>query len=427
MDNAMSATTRPCPFAAFEWLISLRYLRARRKEGFISVIAGFSFLGIMLGVATLIIVMAVMNGFRKELLDKILGLNGHLVVQAPAESPLTDWKVVAERINAAQGIRLAAPIVEGQALAISPFGATGAMVRGIRSEDLTNITSIAGNIKQGTLEGFDEKQGLAIGRGLADTLSLRAGDNVTIVAPKGAVTPMGTLPRTKTYRVAAVFDIGMSEYDAIFVFMPLTEAQAYFNRPNDVTAIEVFTTDPDKIDVFRESVTEVAGRTVFIVDWRQRNATFVNALQVQRNVMFLILTLIVLVATLNIISGLIMLVKDKGSDIAILRTIGASQGAIMRVFLITGASIGVVGTFIGFLVGTVICMNIESIRQFISWFTDTELFPPKLYFLSKLPAEMDPRETFAVVLMALTLSVLATLYPSWRAARLDPVEALRYE
>ena len=343
MDNAMSETLQTRPFAPFEWLISLRYLRARRKEGFISVIAGFSFLGIMLGVATLIIVMAVMNGFRKELLDKILGLNGHLLVQ-PLESPLTDWKVVAERINAVQGIRLAAPIVEGQALATSPFGATGVLVRGIRSEDLTNITSIARNIKQGTLEGFDEGQGLAIGRRLADTLSLRAGDSITIVAAKGAVTPMGTLPRTKTYRVAAVFEIGMSEYDAAFVFMPITEAQAYFNRPNDVTAIEVYTTDPDQIDAFRKSVTEAAGRPIFMVDWRQRNATFFNALQVERNVMFLILTLIVLVAALNIISGLIMLVKDKGSDIAILRTMGASQGSIMRVFLITGASIGVVGT-----------------------------------------------------------------------------------
>lgn len=422
----MSETRQTRPFAPFEWLISLRYLRARRKEGFISVIAGFSFLGIMLGVATLIIVMAVMNGFRKELLDKILGLNGHLLVQ-PLESPLTDWKVVAERINAVQGIRLAAPIVEGQALATSPFGATGVLVRGIRSADLTNITSIAHNIKQGTLEGFDEGQGLAIGRRLADTLSLRAGDSITIVAAKGAVTPMGTLPRTKTYRVAAVFEIGMSEYDSAFVFMPMAEAQAYFNRPNDVTAIEVYTSDPDKIDIFRTAVTEAAGRPIFIVDWRQRNATFFNALQVERNVMFLILTLIVLVAALNIISGLIMLVKDKGSDIAILRTMGASQGSIMRIFLITGASIGVVGTAIGFLVGTVICMNIETIRQFISWITNTELFSPELYFLSKLPAEMDVGETFAVVLMALTLSLLATLYPSWRAARLDPVEALRYE
>ena len=414
------------PFAPFEWMLSLRYLRARRKEGFISVIAGFSFLGIMLGVATLIIVMAVMNGFRKELLDKILGLNGHLLVQ-PLESPLTDWEEVAERISKAPGIRLAAPIVEGQALASSPFNAAGVLVRGIRAADLVKLGSVANNIKQGTLDGFDEGQGVAIGRRLADQLSLRAGDNITLVAPRGAVTPMGTTPRIKVYKIAAVFEIGMSEYDSAFVFMPLKEAQAYFNRAGDVTAIEVYTDNPDRIDRYRKSVQDAAARPIFMIDWRQRNATFFNALQVERNVMFLILTLIVLVAALNIISGLIMLVKDKGRDIAILRTMGATQGAIMRVFLITGAAIGVVGTIVGFLLGLVVCLNVESIRQFLSWLTNTELFSPELYFLSRLPAEMDVGETTAVVVMALTLSLLATLYPSWRAARLDPVEALRYE
>src|ERR1700743_2904566 len=233
MDETMSEPVRTPPFAPFEWLLSGRYLRARRKEGFISVIAGFSFLGIMLGVATLIIVMAVMNGFRKELLDKILGLNGHLLVQ-PLESPLTDWKEVAERINGVKGIKLAAPIVEGQALASSPFNASGGRVRGIRSADLDNLTSIAKNIKQGTLEGFDEGQGVAIGRRLADQLSIHAGDSITLVSPKGAVPPMGTTPRIKPYKIAAVFEIGMSEYDSSFVFMALPEAQAHFHRNNDV-------------------------------------------------------------------------------------------------------------------------------------------------------------------------------------------------
>ena len=422
----MSDPTGTRPFSAYEWMLSLRYLRARRKEGFISVIAGFSFLGIMLGVATLIIVMSVMNGFRTELLDKILGLNGHLLIQ-PLDSPLTDFDQVAERVSGVPGIRLAAPIVEGQALASSPFAASGVLVRGIRSADLVKLSSISNNIKQGTLEGFDQGQGVAIGRRLADQLSLRAGDNVTLVAPRGAVTPMGTTPRIKAYKVAAVFEIGMSEYDAAFVFMPLPEAQAYFNRPNDVTAIEVYTTNPDHVDRFRKLVADAAQRPIYMIDWRQRNATFFNALQVERNVMFLILTLIVLVAALNIISGLIMLVKDKGSDIAIMRTMGATQGSIMRIFLITGASIGVVGTLTGFAVGTLICLNVESIRQFLSWVTRTELFSPELYFLSRLPAEMDIAETTAVVIMALVLSLLATLYPSWRAARLDPVEALRYE
>jgi lipoprotein-releasing system permease protein len=422
----MSEPTGTRPFAPFEWMLSLRYLRARRQEGFISVIAAFSFLGIMLGVATLIIVMAVMNGFRKELLDKILGLNGHLLVQ-PLESPLTDFQAVAERISRVQGIRLAVPIVEGQALASSPFNAAGVLVRGIRAADLAGLTSIARNVKQGTLEGFDQGQGVVIGRRLADQLTLRAGDSVTLVSPRGAVTPMGTTPRIKVYKVAAVFEIGMSEYDAAFVFMPLTEAQAYFNRSGDVTAIEVYTNAPDRIAAFRQLVTDAAQRPIFMIDWRQRNATFFNALQVERNVMFLILTLIVLVAAFNIASSLIMLVKDKGRDIGILRTMGATQGAIMRVFLITGAAIGVIGALVGFLVGLLVCLNIESIRQFMSWLTNTEIFSPELYFLSRLPAELDAGETTAVVVMALALSLLATLYPSWRAARLDPVEALRYE
>jgi lipoprotein-releasing system permease protein len=422
----MAEPTGTHPFSAFEWMLSLRYLRARRKEGFISVIAGFSFLGIMLGVATLIIVMAVMNGFRQELLSKILGLNGHLLIQ-PLESPLTDYAAVADRVSKVDGIYLAAPLVEGQALASSPFNASGVVVRGMRGADIGKLTQISKNIKQGTLDGFDDGQGLAIGSRLADQLSVRAGDNITLVTPRGAVTPMGTTPRIKTYKISAVFEIGMSEYDSAFVFMPLTEAQAYFNRAGDVTAIEVYTNDPDQIDRFRQPVTDAAARPIYMVDWRQRNATFFNALQVERNVMFLILTLIVLVAALNIVSGLIMLVKDKGSDIAILRTMGATQGAMMRVFLITGASIGVVGTLVGFLLGTVICLNIEEIRRFLSWLTNTELFSPELYFLSKLPADMNVKETSAVVVMALGLSLLATLYPSWRAARLDPVEALRYE
>jgi len=413
-------------FAPFEWMLSLRYLRARRREGFISVIAGFSFIGIMLGVATLIIVMAVMNGFRQELLSKILGLNGHLLIQ-PLESPLTDYAAVADRVSKVDGIYLAAPLVEGQALASSPFNASGVVVRGMLGAEVAKLSQISSNIKQGTLDGFDNGQGLAIGVRLAEQLSVRAGDNITLVSPRGAVTPMGTTPRIKAYKIAAVFEIGMSEYDSAFVFMPLSEAQAYFNRAGDVTAIEIYTDDPDHIDRFRQSVTDAAARPIYMIDWRQRNATFFNALQVERNVMFLILTLIVLVAALNIVSGLIMLVKDKGSDIAILRTMGATQGAMMRVFLITGASIGVVGTFVGFLLGTIVCLNIEEIRRFLSWLTNTQLFPPELYFLSKLPADMNLRETLAVLVMALGLSLLATLYPSWRAARLDPVEALRYE
>src|SRR5215470_10939203 len=403
----MSQAGATRPFSPFEWMLSLRYLRARRKEGFISVIAGFSFLGIMLGVATLIIVMAVMNGFRKELLDKILGLNGHLLIQ-PIDSPLTDFDAVAARVSNVPGIRLAAPIVEGQALASSPFHASGVLVRGVRAADLTKLTSIANNVKQGSLEGFDEGQGVAIGRRLADQLSLRAGDSITLVAPRGAVTPMGTTPRIKPYKIAAVFEIGMSEYDSAFVFMPLPEAQAYFNRSGDVTAIEVYTNNPDRVGEFRKLVTDAAEQPIFMVDWRQRNATFFNMLQVQRNVMFLILTLIVVVAAFNIVSILIMLVQDKGRDIGILRTMGATRGAIVRVFVIIGGSIGAIGALTGVALGTLICVNLEPMRRGLSWLIGINVFDPSLYYLSKLPADMDLGETIAVVVMALVLSLLAT-------------------
>jgi lipoprotein-releasing system permease protein len=422
----MENVTRPLPFSAFEWLLSGRYLRARRKEGFISVIAGFSFIGIMLGVATLIIVMAVMNGFRKELIDKIVGMNGHLVVQ-PLESQLSDWKDVSERIGRVEGIRLAVPVVDGPALASSAQTSSGVLIRGIRADDLNKLASVASNIQQGSLEAFEQGQGVAIGRRLAEQLGLKADEQITLVSPTENMTSKSITPRIKAYKVAAVFSTDMSEYDSIMVFLPLTEAQAYFNRAGDVSAIEIFLdARPDRVDDFRRPVADAAGRPVFLVDWRRRTSAFFAALQVERNVMFLILTLIVLVAALNIVSGLIMLVKDKGSDIAILRTVGASRGSIMRIFLIAGAAIGVLGTLAGLIVGMLVCVNIEKIRQFLSWVTNTELFPPKLYFLSKLPAEIDFGETAAVVLMALALSFLATLYPSWRAARLDPVEAFRY-
>ena len=414
------------PFAPFEWMIAGRYLRARRREGFISVIAGFSFLGIMLGVATLIIVMAVMNGFRQELLAKILGVNGHIIVQ-PLSSPLTDYDDIAKKISAVHGVKFVLPLVEGQALASSVSNAGGVLVRGVRAQDLKHIKLVADSLPPGTLDDFDNSDGVLIGRRLAEQLGLRVGDVLTLVSPRGAVTPMGTTPRIKGYPVRGIYEVGMSEYDAVFVFMPLAEAQAYFNHADEATAIEVYLNDPDDVENMRTAITQALQRPVVLVDWRQRNATFFSALEVERNVMFMILTLIVLVAALNIISGLIMLVKDKGQDIAILRTMGASRGTILRVFLITGASIGFLGTLCGVLLGVLVCTNIEDIRQFVSWLTSTELFSPELYFLSTLPADMNFGETFSVVIMALVLSLLATLYPSWRAARLDPVEALRYE
>jgi lipoprotein-releasing system permease protein len=415
-------------FSPFEWMLAWRYLRARRREGVISVIAGFSFLGILLGVATLIIVMAVMNGFRKELFSKILGFNGHVLVQG-IDRPLVDFEEVTARLSAVAGARLVIPFVEGQGFASGsvPGQGSGVLVRGVREADLTRIPSVAGNVRSGTLAAFDERESIAIGRRLAANLGAQVGDRVTLLGPDGPRTPFGSTPRRKSYPVGAIFEIGMSELDSLIVFLPLAEAQAFFDQPDRATAIEVYADDPDAIDGLRASIHRALERPVILTDWRQRNATFFNALQVERNVMFLILTLIVLVASLNIVSGLIMLVKDKSRDIAILRTMGATRGAILRVFLITGAAIGVVGTTGGLALGTLVCAYVEEIRQFISWVTTTQVFAPELYFLSRLPAEMNPREVVSVVVMALTLSLLATLYPAWRAARLDPVEALRYE
>jgi lipoprotein-releasing system permease protein len=426
-EAATAARSAAGAFSGFERMVAWRYLRSRRKETVISVIASISFLGIMLGVATLIVVMAVMNGFRAELLTRILGVNGHLIVQ-PLDSPLEDYAQVASRINGVPGVKYAIPLIDGQVLAQGNVGGgTGALVRGIRGEDLGKISIVASNIKQGTLDGFDTGDGVAIGKRMAESLGLVLGDTITLISPDGDVTPLGTTPRMKGYPVTAIFEVGMSEYDSSIIYMPFSEAQLYFNMEGKAQTIEIYVDNPDNVDALKPKVEAAAQRPIFLTDWRQRNQTFFSALEVERNVMFMILTLIVLVAALNIISGLIMLVKDKGHDIAILRTMGASRGAILRIFLMTGAAIGVTGTIAGVGLGVVICLNIERIREFFSWILGTVLFNPELYFLSQLPAKMDFSETFSVVLMALGLSFIATVFPAWRAARLDPVEALRYE
>ena len=427
------------PFAPFEWILAGRYLRARRREGFISVISLFSFLGILLGVATLIVVMAVLNGFRAELLDKILGFQGHASVYHSDVSPMQNYADLQMRIAKIPGVTRAVALVEGQAMASSLRNNTGALVRGISQADIGKLSSLnnadlrTALIETGVADeppsfaGFDKSAGVAIGERMAWKHQLGLGSNLTIISPEGPDSVVGNAPRIRDYPVVAIFKVGMSDYDENIIYMPLAEAQDYFVMDEGVSQIEVMVEKPDAIDDMKLALTAAAGEGMVVNTWKQRNVTFFNALAVERNVMFLVLTMIILVAALNIISGLIMLVKDKGRDIAILRTMGATRGSIQRVFFLTGAAIGVAGTLGGFLAGLVICLNTENIRQFISMVSGVDPFNPELYYLAQLPAKMDPWQTFYIVLMSLSLSFAATLYPSWRAARLDPVEALRYE
>jgi len=407
-------------------MIAFRYLRARRQEGFISVIAWFSLLGITLGVATLIIVMAVMNGFRQELLTRILGLNGHLSVYAN-KGQLTNYNTLVVNLKTVEGVVRVTPMIEGQVMVTANKSSTGAVVRGLMPQDIIKREIIANNIKSGSLKNLHGQDTVLIGLRMAAKLGVNVGDRITLISPKGAVTAFGTMPRLKAYRVAATFDIGMFEYDSGFIFMPLLAAQRYFKLNDAVTNLELFTSDPDLAPELANKILLSLKGEVRVHDWQRANASFFNAIQVERNVMFLILTLIILVAAFNIISSMIMLVKDKGRDIAILRTMGATRGMIMRIFFLAGASIGTIGTLAGFALGLSFADNIETIRQWLQGLTGAELFAAEIYFLSKLPAVVDPGEVIAVVIMGLALSLAATIYPSWRAAHTEPADALRYE
>ncbi len=415
-------------FGPFERMIAGRYLRASRGERFVSVIAGFSLVGIALGVATLIIVMSVMNGFRIELMSRILGLNGHLGVYG-AGATISDFDAMAGRIRALPGVVSAVPIVEGQVLLTSDHGgAIGGFVRGIREADLKAMRVVGGTIREGTLDHFQGDDAIAIGTGLAQRFNLRVGQKLTLVSPEGSATAFGTIPRIRAYSVAAVFQVGVAEYDTNFVFLPLDAAQVFFRTPDAVTQIEVMVADPDRVfGVNREIRAAFPDTPLRVLDWQQANNSLMSAVEVERNVMFLILTLIILVAAFNIVSSLIMMVKDKTKDIAVLRTLGAARGSVLRIFLMCGAAVGVAGTLAGAALGILFCLNIETIRGALEHLTGTNLFNAEVYFLERLPAVIDWRQVLQVIFMALGLSLLATLYPSWRAARTDPVEALRHE
>ena len=412
-------------FDAFERMVAFRYLRARRQEGFISVIAIFSLLGIMLGVATLIIVMSVMNGFRVELLGRIIGLNGHLGIYSPQGS-ISGYDALARRVRQVPGVVAVHPLIEGQVLASAKGRSAGVAVRGMGERNVAGEALLSSHIVAGSLDQFTDDT-VMIGDKLAFKLGLKIGDAITLLSPNGAATAFGTVPRVKAYRVGAFFDVGMYEYDSNFVFMPLAAAQLYFQLPDAVNTLQVFVSDPDQASAVAAAVQQQLGGQYRVYDWQQSNSAYFGAVQVERNVMFLILSLIILVAAFNIISSMIMLVKDKTRDIAILRTMGATRGMVLRIFFLSGASIGVVGTLLGFALGVAFTTHIEQIRELVQDVLHVNVFNAEIYFLTQIPARIDPHEVVTVLAMAFGLSFLATLYPSWRAARLDPVEALRYE
>ncbi|MEM7446320.1 MAG: lipoprotein-releasing ABC transporter permease subunit [Pseudomonadota bacterium] len=413
-------------FNSFERLVAFRYLRARRREGFISVITLFSLLGIALGVATLIVVMSVFNGFRSELVGQILRLSGHMSVYAWTDEGLVDYADLTDRLLQVDGVVAVYPTIEGQAFSLGrqPFGGP---VRGVRPEDFLSRPAFADDLLTDPDVAFEGPDTIAIGYRMAARLGLGLGDTLTLVSPSTARTAFGSQLRQRAFRIASIFSAGVFEYDNSFIYMPLEAAQIFYQQPDSVTALEIFVDNPEHLDEMRNAIGEAVGGAGRLWDWQQANSGFINVLQVERNVMFAILTMIILVAAFNIISGLVMLVKDKGRAIAILRTMGATRGMIMRIFLITGSFIGVVGTLSGFILGLLVAENLESIRGWLQDLTGREIFPAEFYFLSQLPSEIDYAQVLGIVAMSIGLSFLATLYPSWRAARLHPVEALRYE
>ena len=415
-------------FNRFEWQIAGRYIRSRRREGVISLIAWASFLGIMIGVATLIIVMAVMNGFRADLLERILGVGGHAVVR-PYGGAFQSQKEVVDRLVQLDGVQRVTPVLEAQVMVSVGTTARGAILRGVDKALIPQLPVLTDNKVLGDLSRVGEIEnktsGIAIGQRMAEIYGLEIGMPLSLIAPKGAKTPFGTAPRVRQYSVESIFEVGLSDYDATFIYTDMDTVCALTGTSTDMAALEIVVVQPDKIQDLRPAIDRAVGEAGWVRDWQQTNASLSGALKVERNVMFLILTMILLVASLNIVSGLVMLVKDKSRDIAILRTMGMKRGAILRIFFITGASIGVIGTLVGVIVGVVFCQNIEAIRQLITTLTGTELFPSEIYFLNELPAKIIVEDVVMVAGLSLALSFLSTLYPSWRAASLAPVEVLR--
>ena len=414
-------------FSPVERMLALRYMRARRAEGFISVIAWFSLAGITLGVATLIIVMSVMNGFRAELVDRILGLNGHVAIYSTEGNGITNYDDLALSITEMPGVIAVTPQIEGQVMATKNAVSLGAVIRGVRWSDLAARKPLWDSLNNKAIASFRDDGGVLIGKTMAFKTGIAPGGTITLTTARGKATAFGTLPTRRSFKVAGIFDVGMHEYDTSFIFMPLDVAGDFLGLPTSVSGLEIYVDDPQNIAFYRAAIASTLTKNLRAFDWLDRNKSFLNALAVERNVMFLILTLIILVAAFNIVSSMIMLVRSKNADIAVLRTMGASGGSILRVFLMTGASIGVVGTAIGSVLGMLFCWKIDAIKEFLEGLTGSELFAAEIYFLSNLPAKVDPQEVLMVIIMAISLSFIASLYPAWRATRIAPAEALRYE
>ena len=428
---ARQAGAATSPFSYFEWMVARRYLGATRSGKGVSLISIIAFVGIMLAVAVLIIVMSVMQGFRAKLLEQMLGLNGHVFVQMI--DPLDEPDPLIARILETPGVLSAAPLMQAPVYATTPVGEEAVLVRAMRRDDLLAISGITGEDKliDGSFETFGEGRNggndIALGARLAAALGVRSGGGVTLITGGGTETAFGRIPvRSKTYRVAAIFEVDNSQYDSSIIFMPLEQAQLFFQGSGASNQIEVRVADPDRLNLYIPPIEAIAeGRP--ITDWTRIIGPYFEALKIERNVMRLILMLIVAVAALNIITGLVMLVKDKTGDIAILRTMGATQGAVMRIFFLSGALIGVLGTLFGVAIGALFVANIDAIEGGLSSLFNTDLFNAEIYFFQSIPAEMQFGEVVTIAGWSLLMSFVSTLYPAWRAARLDPVEALRYE
>jgi len=414
-------------FSETERTIAFRYIRSRRAEGFISISAWFSLIGIILGVATLIVVMSVMNGFRAELVDRILGINGHLIVYKKNEPLISNYNEIVNKILDVTDVVAVTPHLEGQALAKTKNTVTGVIVRGTKWSDLAAKKLLWNSLDETAFNNFKNKNQIIIGYRLAQRLNVKIGEYISLVSPNGIETALGSLPVSQNFIVGGYFDIGMYEYDNNFIFIPWEKAENFFSLRGIAHGIEIFLKDQSLTSVVYSKLKNKVGNNLVIIDWKKRNSSFMNALAVEKNVMFVILTLIIIVAAFNIISSMIMLVQTKKADIALMRTMGASKYLIMRIFLLTGSVIGFLGTFLGGIIGVIFSYNIQEIRVFLTQILGQELFSPEIYFLSKLPSKINFEEVFFVISISIFLTLLASIFPAWKASKISPAEALRYE